>query len=173
MSSQLAGSRTEANLRAAFTLESESNRRYLYLAQRAEVDGRPEAAAVLRSVAEGGTGHAFGLYDFLVEVVDPATGRSVESTEDGLAVAEATERHKHAELYPEFARVARDEGFDEIAEWLETMARADGGSADRLAVVLGAVSDEGPDGVRSETDGKTDGETDGKTDGEADDGVGR
>ena len=71
---ELKGSKTEANLKEAFAGESQANRRYLYFAQKADVEGYPDVAALFRSVAEGETGHAFGHFDFLREVGDPVTG---------------------------------------------------------------------------------------------------
>ena len=70
----LNGSKTHENLKEAFAGESQANRRYLYFAQKADVEGYPDVAALFRSVAEGETGHAFGHFDFLAEVGDPVTG---------------------------------------------------------------------------------------------------
>ena len=70
----LKGSKTEDHLKAAFASESQANRRYLYFAQKADVEGYPEIAALFRSIAEGETGHAFGHFDFLAVVGDPVTG---------------------------------------------------------------------------------------------------
>ena len=70
----LKGSKTHDNLKTAFAGESQANRRYLYFAQKADVEGYPDVAALFRSVAEGETGHAFGHFDFLAEVGDPVTG---------------------------------------------------------------------------------------------------
>jgi rubrerythrin len=129
---ELEGSRTQQNLKDAFAAESQANRRYLFFAQRADVEGHPEMAALFRSVAEGETGHAFGHLDFLAEVGDPVTGVPVGATADNLRSAIASESHAHAEMYPDFARTARDEGFDEIAEWFETLARAEKSHAGRF-----------------------------------------
>jgi len=68
----LEGSKTHDNLKEAFAGESQANRRYLYFAQKADVEGYPDVAALFRSVAEGETGHAFGHFDFLAEVVHAA-----------------------------------------------------------------------------------------------------
>jgi len=84
---ELKGTRTEQNLKEAFAGESQANRRYLYFAQKADVEGFPDTAALFRSVAEGETGHAFGHFDFLAEVGDPATGEPVGPTEDNLKSA--------------------------------------------------------------------------------------
>ena len=111
---ELKGSKTEANLKEAFAGESQANRRYLYFAQKADVEGYPDVAALFRSVAEGETGHAFGHFDFLREMGDPVTGVPVGSTEDNLRSAIEGETYEYTEMYPGFAKTARDEGFDEI-----------------------------------------------------------
>ena len=82
----LNGSKTHDNLKEAFAGESQANRRYLYFAQKADVEGYPDVAALFRSVAEGETGHAFGHFDFLAEVGDPVTGVPVGATTDNLQV---------------------------------------------------------------------------------------
>lgn len=137
--SELQGSETEANLRAAFTLESESSRRFLYFAQQADVEGFPEAAALFRSVAEGETGHAVGHLDFLADVGDPATGKPIGTTDDNLASAAAGERAEAEDTYPAFARTAREEGFDEIADWMESLAVAEQHYAARFAEARDAL----------------------------------
>jgi rubrerythrin len=136
---ELKGSRTESNLKEAFAGESQANRRYLYFAQKADVEGHPDVAALFRSVAEGETGHAFGHFDFLAEVGDPATGEPVGSTENNLKSAIAGETYEYTEMYPGFSKVARDEGFEEVAEWLETLARAEKSHAGRFTQALEAI----------------------------------
>jgi rubrerythrin len=137
---ELKGSKTEANLKEAFAGESQANRRYLYFAQKADIEGHPDVAALFRSVAEGETGHAFGHLDFLAEVGDPATGEPVGSTADNLRSAIAGETYEYTEMYPGFAKVARDEGFEEVAEWLETLARAEMSHAGRFTQGLENIS---------------------------------
>jgi len=129
---ELNGTKTHENLKEAFAGESQANRRYLYFAQKADVEGYPEISALFRSVAEGETGHAFGHFDFLAEVGDPVTGETVGATSDNLRSAVAGETYEYTEMYPGFARTARDEGFEEIAEWLETLARAEKSHAGRF-----------------------------------------
>ena len=73
----LAGSKTHENLKHAFAGESQANRRYLYFARQADVEGYPDIAGLFRDTAEGETGHAHGHLDFLKEVGDPATGEPV------------------------------------------------------------------------------------------------
>jgi rubrerythrin len=136
----LKGSKTEENLKDAFAAESQANRRYLYFAQKADIEGYPDVAALFRSVAEGETGHAFGHFDFLASVGDPITGEPVGATEDNLRSAIAGETYEYTEMYPGFARTARDEGFSEVAEWLETLARAEKSHAGRFAKGLESVS---------------------------------
>jgi len=136
----LNGSKTHENLKEAFAGESQANRRYLYFAQKADVEGYPDVSALFRSVAEGETGHAFGHFDFLKEVGDPATGEPVGGTADNLKSAIAGETYEYTEMYPGFSKTARDEGFEEIAEWLETLARAEKSHAGRFAEGLDQVS---------------------------------
>jgi rubrerythrin len=128
----LDGSKTYENLKEAFARESEANRRYLWFAQKADIEGYPDAAALFRSIADGETGHAHGHLDFLAEVGDPATGEPIGETEANFRAAIASETYDHVEMYPGFARTARDEGFTEIAEWLETLARAESSHASRF-----------------------------------------
>ncbi|MHB8465101.1 MAG: rubrerythrin family protein [Acidimicrobiales bacterium] len=136
---ELKGTKTEANLKEAFAGESQANRRYLYFAQKADVEGYPDVAALFRSVAEGETGHAFGHFDFLASVGDPVTGEPVGSTSDNLRSAIAGETYEYTEMYPGFAKTARDEGFDQVAEWLETLARAEKSHAGKFASGLANV----------------------------------
>ena len=76
----LKGTKNEDNLKAAFAGESQANRRYLYFAQKADVEGYNDVAAVFRSPGEGETGHAHGHLEFLDEVGDPATGKPIGDT---------------------------------------------------------------------------------------------
>src|SRR5216110_890857 len=136
----LNGSKTHDNLKEAFAGESQANRRYLYFAQKADVEGYPDVSALFRSVAEGETGHAFGHFDFLAEVGDPVPGTAVGPTEDNLKSAIEGETYEYTEMYPGFARTARDEGFESIAEWFETLARAEKSHAGRFTQGLASVS---------------------------------
>ena len=138
---ELKGSQTHENLKQAFAGESQANRRYLYFAQKADVEGYPDVAALFRSVAEGETGHAFGHFDFLAEVGDPVTGVSVGQTSDNLQSAIAGETYEYTEMYPGFAKSARNEGFEEIAEWFEVLARAKKSHAGRFQKALDGLQD--------------------------------
>lgn len=136
----LRGSKTHENLKEAFASESQANRRYLWFAQKADIEGFPDVAALFRSVAEGETGHAHGHLDFLAEVGDPATGEPIGETEQNLKAAVAGETYEYTEMYPGFARTARDEGFTNVAEWLETLARAEKSHAGRFGQGLESIS---------------------------------
>ncbi len=121
----LKGSKTEENLKAAFAGESQANRRYLFFARQADIEGYPDAAGVFKNTADGETGHAFGHLEFLKETGDPATGLPIGDTKLNLAAAVAGETYEYTEMYPGFAKTAREEGHVEIAEWFETLARAE------------------------------------------------
>ena len=132
----LSGTKTEDNLKAAFAGESQANRRYLYFAQKADVEGYNDVASVFRSTAEGETGHAHGHLDYLRETGDPATGEPIGGMRLNLKAAIAGETHEYTDMYPGMARTARDEGFDEIADWFETLAKAEKSHAGRFQRAL-------------------------------------
>jgi rubrerythrin len=131
-------SKTAENLKDAFAGESQANRRYLYFAQKADIEGAPDVAAVFRSTAEGETGHAHGHLEYLEEVGDPATGEKMGETEDNLKSAIAGETHEYTDMYPGMARTAREEGFEEIADWFETLAKAEKSHAGKFQRTLDA-----------------------------------
>jgi len=133
---ELKGSRTEKNLKDAFAGESQANRRYLYFANKADVEGQPDVAALFRSTAEGETGHAHGHLEYLEKCGDPATGLPFGSTVNNLKAAVAGETHEYTDMYPGMAREARSEGFEEIADWFETLAKAERSHANRYEKAL-------------------------------------
>ena len=135
----ITGSQTHENLLEAFSRESQANRRYMWFAQKADIEGYPDAAALFRSVAEGETGHAHELLEYIAEVGDPASGEPIGETEANLKASVASEAYEHTQLYPGFAKTARDEGFDEIADWFETLVRAEKSHASRFSVGLAAL----------------------------------
>ena len=138
---QLKGSKTEENLKAAFAGESQANRRYLYFANKADVEGQNDVSALFRSTAEGETGHAHGHLDYLAQVGDPATGLPIGSSRNNLKSAVAGETHEYTDMYPGMAKTARTEGFDEIADWFETLAKAERSHANRFQKALDALAD--------------------------------
>lgn len=137
----LKGTKTHDNLKAAFAGESQANRRYLYFANKADVEGQTEVAALFRSTAEGETGHAHGHLDYLAEVGDPATDLPIGSSSNNLKAAVAGETHEYTDMYPGMAKTARQEGFDEIADWFETLAKAERSHANRYAKALAELVD--------------------------------
>jgi rubrerythrin len=130
---KLNGTKTHQNLKDAFAGESQANRRYLYFAKVADVEGYPEVAGLFKDTADGETGHAHGHLDFLKQVGDPATGLPIGNTAKNLKAAEAGETHEYETMYPGFSKVAREEGFDDVAEWFETLAKAEKSHAGRFA----------------------------------------
>jgi rubrerythrin len=132
----LKGSKTHENLKAAFAGESQANRRYLYFAKTADIEGYPEVGGLFRDTAEAETGHAHGHLDFLKRVGDPATDKPLGDTEQNLAAAVAGETYEYTEMYPGMARTARDEGFADVAEWMETLAKAEKSHAGRFQKAL-------------------------------------
>jgi len=139
---QLKGSNTEANLKAAFAGESQANRRYLYFAAKADVEGQNDVAAVFRSTAEGETGHAHGHMEYLEQCGDPATGLPFGATRENLQTAIAGETHEYTDMYPGMARAAREEGFEEIADWFQTLAKAERSHANRFQKALDSLTDD-------------------------------
>src|SRR6478609_3349595 len=100
----LKGSKTEENLKAAFAGESQANRRYLYFANKADVEGQNDVAALFRSTAAG-------------------------------------ETHEYTDMYPGMAKTAREEGHDEVADWFETLAKAERSHANRYTKALNELVD--------------------------------
>src|SRR5579863_8484810 len=133
---KLNGTKTEKNLKDAFAGESQANRRYLYFAAKADVEGFNDVSAVFRSTAEGETGHAHGHLEYLEQVGDPATGLPIGETKLNLKAAIAGETHEYTDMYPGMAKMARDEGFAEIADWFETLAKAERSHANRFQKAL-------------------------------------
>ena len=137
---ELKGSKTHENLKAAFAGESQANRRSLYFAKVADVEGYPEVAGNFRETAEGETGHAHGHLDYIKKVGDPATGLPIGDTNENLAAAVAGETHEYTDMYPGMAKTAREEGFAEIADWFETLAKAEKSHAGRFQSLLDDIS---------------------------------
>jgi rubrerythrin len=138
---QLKGSKTHQNLKDAFAGESQANRRYLYFAAKADVEGQNDVSAVFRSTAEGETGHAHGHLEYLEAVGDPVTDVPIGLTRDNLKSAITGETYEYTDMYPGMAKAARDEGFTEIADWFETLAKAERSHANRFQKALDALAD--------------------------------
>tara|TARA_B100000953_G_scaffold34017_1_gene26939 strand:- start:5 stop:421 length:417 start_codon:yes stop_codon:yes gene_type:complete len=136
----LEGSQTLENLKAAFAGESQANRRYLYFAKVADIEGYPDIAGNFRDTADGETGHAHGHLDYIKKVGDPATGLPIGDTLENLAAAVAGETYEYTEMYPGMAKTAREENHDDIADWFETLAKAEKSHAGRFQSLLDEVS---------------------------------
>ena len=137
----LKGTKTHQHLKDAFAGESQANRRYLYFASKADVEGQNDVAALFRSTAEGETGHAHGHLEYMEQVGDPATDLPIGRTRDNLKSAVAGETHEYTDMYPGMAKDARAEGFTEIADWFETLAKAERSHANRFQKALDALAD--------------------------------
>jgi len=140
MAKSVKGSKTEQSLKEAFAGESQANRRYLYFANQADIAGANDVAAVFRSTAEGETGHAHGHMEYLIEggAGEPGTGMPAKTVTEALQAAIAGETHEYTDMYPGMAKTARDEGFDEIADWFETLAKAERSHANKFTKTLEA-----------------------------------
>ena len=135
----LEGSQTLENLKAAFAGASQANRRYLYFAKVADIEGYPDIAGNFRDTADGETGHAHGHLDYIKKVGDPATGLPIGDTLENLAAAVAGETYEYTEMYPGMAKTAREENHDDIADWFETLAKAEKSHAGRFQSLLDEV----------------------------------
>jgi len=129
----LKGSQTHENLKRAFAGEAQANRRYVYFARQADIEGFPEIAGLFRDTAEGETGHANGHMEFLKKLGDPVTDLPIGTTVKNLESAIAGETGEHTDQYPKMAETARAEGFTDVAEWFETLAKAERNHAARFA----------------------------------------
>ena len=120
----IVGTKTGKNLKAAFAKSAEAHLRYLYFAQKADIEGYNDVSAVFRSIAKGKTGHAHGHLEYLEGIGDPASATPIGSTTENLRAAIAAEAHESTDVYSGMAKTARDESFDDIADWFETLAKA-------------------------------------------------
>ncbi|MGH8013372.1 MAG: rubrerythrin family protein [Candidatus Binataceae bacterium] len=135
----LKGSKTHQNLKDAFAGESQANRRYLYFAKVADVEGEPEIAGLFRDTAEGETGHAHGHLDYLKSAGDPVTDLPIGDSRLNLKSAVHGETYEYTDMYPGMAKTAREEGYSEIADWFETLAKAEKSHAGRFAKAAEAL----------------------------------
>jgi rubrerythrin len=108
--------KTEENLKIAFARESQTSRRYIAYARKADEEGFPDLAELFRSASEGEVAHALGLLMLLKEV---------RSTKDNLKAAIDNENYESSNIYPEFARIAKEEGNTEAAKFFEALTKAE------------------------------------------------
>jgi rubrerythrin len=125
----LKGTQTEKNLMAAFAGESQARNRYSYFASKARKDGLVQIADIFEETANQEKEHAKRLFKFMTGGEAEITGAFpfgvVGDTVDNLKAAAAGENHEHTTMYPGFAKVARGEGFGEIADTMEAIAVAE------------------------------------------------
>lgn len=126
---ELKGSKTEKNLLTAFAGESQARNRYTYFASQAKKDGYVQISSIFEETASQEKEHAKRLFKFLeggeVEVRASFPAGVIGSTVDNLKEAADGERYEHTEMYPDFARIAREEGFTTIADVFERIAVAE------------------------------------------------
>jgi rubrerythrin len=144
MTRSLKGSKSLENLKEAFAGEAQANRRYLYFARQADIEGYPDIGGLFRNTGEAETGHAFGHMDFLKEVGDPVTGVPIGTTEENLRSGVEGETYEYTQMYPGFAKTAREEGFEDLAEWFETLAKAERSHAGRFTKGLESIAGKEP-----------------------------
>ena len=132
----LDGSETHKNLLDVFARESQANRRYHWFADQADVEGQPDAAVLFRNIADTEAGHAHDALEFLIDVGDPVSGTPIGDAVDNLRAAIASETDDAETRYTGYAETARAEGLDDIADWLETLARSEGSQANRFSAML-------------------------------------
>ena len=141
---KVTGTKTEQHLKDAFAGESKANRRYLYFANMADIVGAPEVANIFRHTAEGETGHAHGHMEYLIQggSGDPETGLPARDLVQALESAIHGETHEYTDMYPGMAKTAREEGFNEIADWFETLAKAERSHANKFTKTLDAYRED-------------------------------
>jgi len=142
---ELKGSRTEKNLMAAFAGESQARNRYAFFASQARKDGLVQIADIFEETANQEKEHAKRLFKFMTGGEAEITGGFpfgvIGGTVDNLAAAAAGENHEWTSMYPEFARVAREEGFDQIADAMEAIAVAEKQHEKRYLALAGNIKE--------------------------------
>lgn len=126
---ELKGSRTEQNLMAAFAGESQARNRYTYFASKARKEGFVQIADIFAETADQESEHAKRLFKFMAggdtEITAAFPFGEIGDTVSNLKAGAAGENHEHTSMYPEFAQIAREEGFKAIASTFEAIAVAE------------------------------------------------
>jgi len=123
MDRKLEESQTFANLKQAFMEEASLAFRYQYFSIIAEFEGLDRHSALFREWSEGGKTNVHGCLDFLRLARDPSADIPLGGTQKNLEALVQSETRQRAELYPAMARVAREEGFSDIASWFDTLEK--------------------------------------------------
>jgi len=118
-------SRTLENLKAAFAADCQDAARHRYFATRADLEGQLSASMLFRAAKEGQSSRAQGHLDFLSAVSDPVTRLPIGTTEENLRAAISRTTYEGETMYVAFAKTAREEGFDSVADWFESLAAAE------------------------------------------------
>jgi len=125
----LKGTKTERNLLTAFAGESQARNRYTYFASQAKKEGYEQIAGIFLETADNEKEHAKRLFKFLeggeVQVAAYFPAGTIGNSEENLKAAAAGENYEHTTMYPEFAKIADEEGFPEIAQVMRTIAVAE------------------------------------------------
>jgi rubrerythrin len=141
----LKGSKTEKNLLTAFAGESQARNRYTYYASKAKKDGYEQIAAIFTETADQEKEHAKRLFKFLeggeVEITAAFPAGVIGTTEENLAEAAAGENYETTQMYPDFAKVADQEGFKEIASVFRKIAIAEARHRDRYLALQANVKE--------------------------------
>ncbi len=145
MGKSLKGTQTEKNLLTAFAGESQARNRYTYFSAKARKEGFRQIAEIFEETANQEREHAKRLFKFLeggeVEISAAFPAGVIGSTVENLKAAAGGENHEWTEMYPSFARVAREEGFEEIAKTFEAIAVAEKQHEKRYLALAGNVED--------------------------------
>ena len=131
---ELKGSKTEANLMAAFAGESQARNKYTYFASKAKKDGYEQIASIFLETAENEKEHAKMWFKLL-------NGGEIPSTEENLLSAAEGENYEWTDMYDSFAKTAREEGFDHIAYLFEGVAKIEKEHEERYRKLLANVKD--------------------------------
>ncbi|CCZ56938.1 rubrerythrin [Clostridium sp. CAG:762] len=131
---ELKGSKTEKNLIAAFAGESQARNKYTYYASKARKDGYEQIAAIFEETANNEKEHAKLWFKEL-------HGGEIPKTEENLASAAAGENYEWTDMYAEFARIAKEEGFDRIAYLFEEVAKIEKEHEERYLTLLKNVKE--------------------------------
>ncbi|MDM8548087.1 rubrerythrin [Candidatus Venteria ishoeyi] len=129
MTTSIKGTQTEQNLLKAFSGESQARNRYTYFAGAAKKEGLVQIASIFEETANQEKEHAKRFFKFLeggdVEITDTYPAGKIGSTLENLRAAAAGEEHEWTQMYPAFAKVAREEGFEQVAAAFEAIAIAE------------------------------------------------
>jgi rubrerythrin len=134
------GTRTEKNLLAAFAGESQARNRYTYFASQAKKEGYEQIAGIFQDTADNEKEHAKRFFKFLeggdAEITASFPAGTIGETKDNLKAAADGENHEHTSLYPEFARIADEEGFPAVAATFRAVSVAEQGHEKRYLALM-------------------------------------